>query len=81
MVVALKFVLFLWFRFPKHTLMYKYVSYSGLSVDTPVGFSQSLNDLQSVEKLVGTFNLQQLLPAQILPVLHTNTLKKLNESV
>lgn len=45
--------------------------HSGLSVDAAVGFAQSLDDLQSVQQLVGAFNPQQLLPAQTLPVLHT----------
>lgn len=49
------------------------VSYGGLSVDASVGFSQSLDDLQSIKQLVRAFNPQQLLPAQTLPVLHTNT--------
>lgn len=43
--------------------------HSGLSVDAAVGFAQSLDDLQSVQQLVGAFNPQQLLPAQTLPVL------------
>lgn len=45
--------------------------HSGLSVDAAVGFAQSLDDLQSVQQLVGAFNPQQLLPAQTLPVLYT----------
>ena len=48
-------------------------SHSGLSVDASVGFSQSLDDLQSVEQLVGAFDPQELLPAQTLPILHRNT--------
>lgn len=47
--------------------------HSGLSVDAAVGFAQSLDDLQSVQQLVGAFNPQQLLPAQTLPVLHKQT--------
>lgn len=39
-------------------------------MDAAVGFAQSLDDLQSVQQLVGAFNPQQLLPAQTLPVLH-----------
>ena len=46
--------------------------HGGLSVDAAVGFAQSFDDLQSVQQLVGAFNPQQLLPAQTLPVLHTN---------
>ncbi len=51
-------------------------SHSGLAVDASVGFSQSLNDLQSIEELVGTFNPQQLLPAQTLPILQKHTHNK-----
>lgn len=38
--------------------------HSRLSVDASVGFAQSLDDLQSIQKLVGTFNPQQFLPAE-----------------
>ncbi len=54
-------------------------SHSGLAVDASVGFSQSLNDLQSIEELVGTFNPQQLLPAQTLPILQKHTHTQQNE--
>lgn len=44
-------------------------------MDTSVGFSQSLDDLQSVEQLVRTFDPQQLLPAKTLAILHTKKIQ------
>lgn len=38
-------------------------------MDASVGFPQSFDDLQSVQQLVWTFNPQQLLPAETLPIL------------
>lgn len=42
-------------------------------MDASVWFAQSFDDLQSVQQLVGTFNPQELLPAEALPILHTHT--------